>query len=79
MPAILHTAKFDPSDSPARILQDLVCPACGREDPADACNRITDNKLRIFCDGCGAFATILLNDEQVRAIHRGRIGERTRG
>jgi hypothetical protein len=26
------------------------------------------NRMRIFCDCCGAFVTILLNDEQVEAI-----------
>lgn len=79
MPNILHTAQFSPTDTARRILEDLACPACGRQDPADAYSLITNNKIRVFCDGCGAFITIALNDEQARAIHRGGIAEWARG
>ena len=47
-----------------------MCPACGHEELGDAHLRITDNSLRIFCNGCGAFITITLNDEQAGAIRR---------
>lgn len=75
MPQIFYTAKFSPTESPDQILEDLACPACGRRDPTRAYNRISDNKLRTFCEGCGAFTTVLLNDEQVRALQRGGIKE----
>jgi len=67
---IWHTATFSPDDSPARIREELVCPACGHHDPGDAHLRITDNSVRIFCSSCGAFVTIMLSDEQARAIRR---------
>jgi len=67
---ISHTATFGAADMLPRILEDLACPACGYRDPDDAYNWITDNKLRIFCDCCGAFVTIWLSDEQANAIHR---------
>ena len=68
MSRVFHTATFAPQDSPARIREELVCPACGHEDLGEAHLRITDNTLRIFCGGCGAFVTITLSDEQAQAI-----------
>lgn len=70
MSQIWHTATFGPDASPARIREELVCPACGHEDPGDAHLRITENSLRIFCGACGAFVTIVMSDEQARAIRR---------
>jgi hypothetical protein len=70
VPELCHIAKFRPLDPPRAVLEDLVCPACGHEDSADAHRRISDNKMRLFCDCCGAFITIVLTDEQVLAIHR---------
>lgn len=79
MPNIVHAAKFSRTDTQPRILEDLACPACGRQEPADASTRITDNKIRIFCEGCGAFITVLLNDEQANALRRGGIAGSTGG
>jgi hypothetical protein len=67
---ISRHARFRASDPPALILEDLACPVCGFRDPGEPHLRITDNTIRIFCDGCGAFITILLDDEQGRAIKR---------
>jgi transcription elongation factor Elf1 len=68
---IFHTATFKPDDSPARIREEFACPSCGHGDPGDTHLRITDNSLRIFCTGCGAFITIVLSDEQAQAVRRG--------
>ncbi len=70
MSYVSHTATFSPTDPLARMLQDLDCPICGHHDPGDAHRWITDNKVRIFCDCCGAFITISMTDEQARAIHQ---------
>jgi transcription elongation factor Elf1 len=70
MPRIARTATFSPDDTFDRILEDLACPACGHEDPGNAQKWLDENKLRIFCEGCGAFITISVSDEQARAIHR---------
>jgi transcription elongation factor Elf1 len=67
---ISRTAKFSSSDSLPDILADLACPSCGHRDVGEAFNRITDNKIRIFCDSCGAFATIELNDDQTLTCRR---------
>ena len=68
MSRVFHVATFSPGDSPARIREDLMCPACGHHDPGEAHLRISDNTLRIFCNGCGAFVTITLSVEQTEAI-----------
>ena len=70
MSDISYTATFSPDDSLARILEDLACPVCGQQDPGDAHRSITSNKMRIFCDRCGAFITVSFSDEQARALHR---------
>jgi len=70
MSHVSRTATFNPGDAPGRILEDLACPACGHDDPGHAQRPIGDNKMRIFCDCCGAFITIALSDEQAQAIHR---------
>ena len=70
MSRVFHTATFSPEDSPARIGEELVCPACGHQDPGEAHLRITDNTLRIFCSSCGAFVTITLSEPQTEAIRR---------
>lgn len=70
MPHISHTAKFSPDDRPLRIVDDLACPICGHLDPGEAHNWITNNEMRIFCEGCGAFVTVLLSAEQAHAIQR---------
>lgn len=75
---LTRTATFNPSDPPPQILHDLACPACGHEDLSAARSPITGNKLRIFCDGCGAFVTISLDDEQIDAL-RGCIGHASSG
>jgi hypothetical protein len=70
---VSHTATFTPADMPARILEDLACPACGYHDPRHADRPISNNQIRIFCDSCGVFITIALSDEQARAIHRASV------
>lgn len=69
LPDVSHIATFSPTDGLPRILEDLACPACGGQDPADARHRVTDNKIRVFCDCCGTFVTIVLSDAQARALH----------
>jgi transcription elongation factor Elf1 len=70
VPHIARSAKFSPDDTLDRILDDLACPACGHQDPGSAHKWLDDNQLRIFCEGCGAFVTVSVTDEQARAIHR---------
>jgi transcription elongation factor Elf1 len=70
MSRVFHVATFSPQDSPARIREELACPACGHEDLGDAHLRISDNTIRIFCGTCGAFVTITMSDEQALAIRR---------
>ncbi len=55
-----------PGDALPRILAE--CPACGYTFAADERRPTTDNTMRVFCDGCGAFMTISLSDEQTRAL-----------
>jgi hypothetical protein len=68
MTQISYTAEFSPEAPPAEIFDELTCHACGQRQPGQLPQRIADNQLRIFCDRCGAFTTILLSDAQVRAI-----------
>jgi len=70
MRELSHTATFSASDGTPGILHDLGCPACGHEDPMLMKRSIVDNKVHMFCDSCGAFVTILLNDEQSDTIRR---------
>jgi hypothetical protein len=69
---ISRRATFSPQDTTDRILEDLSCPACGRLDLdfplAPAHGRLAANKLRIFCEGCGAFVTISMSDAQASTI-----------
>jgi transcription elongation factor Elf1 len=70
MSRVIHIATFSPEDSPARIREELVCPACGHDDLGEAHLRMSDDTLRIFCSGCGAFITITLSEQQAQAIRR---------
>lgn len=70
MPRISHSATFSPDDTLDRMLDDLTCPACGHQDLGNAHNWMGKNKIRIFCEGCGAFITVSVSDEQAAAIHR---------
>jgi hypothetical protein len=70
LPDLVHTASFSPADDPVRILADLACPACGHHEPGPAYDRVVENKIRVFCDCCGAFVTITVSDEQAHAIRR---------
>jgi len=70
VPQVSYTATFDANDSLDRILEDLSCPACGHKDPAAAHHWISMNRMRIFCEGCGAFVTVFVTREQATAIHR---------
>lgn len=70
MSRVFHIATFSPEDSPGRIREELVCPACGHDDLGEAHLRMSDDTLRIFCSACGAFITITLSEEQAQAIRR---------
>ena len=68
MREIIHTARFRPGDSLTQMLEDLACPGCGNRDPGEAFPSVTGDTVRMFCDGCGAFVTILLSEEQADAL-----------
>lgn len=68
MPELTHTARFSAADALDRMLEEIGCPACGYLDPGDTYRLSPDNKMRFFCDGCGAFVTILLTDAQAEAV-----------
>jgi transcription elongation factor Elf1 len=70
MSQVMYIAKFSPDDPQSRILEDLACPACGRQDLGDAPTRIAQNEMRLFCEDCGAFVTVVMSDEQVQAVQR---------
>ncbi|HJS94969.1 MAG TPA: hypothetical protein VJ741_11955 [Solirubrobacteraceae bacterium] len=70
MTVITRTAAFEPTDTAERILADIACPACGYRDPADTFRVTPANRVRFFCDGCGAFVTILLSDAQAEIVRR---------
>jgi predicted RNA-binding Zn-ribbon protein involved in translation (DUF1610 family) len=67
MTELTHIARFAAADGLDRMVEDIACPACGYLDP-DYTYRLTpENKVRFFCDGCGAFVTIVLSDAQAEA------------
>jgi hypothetical protein len=70
MTVITRNAAFGPTETIERILADIACPACGYQDPADAYRLTPGNRVRFFCDGCGAFVTILLSDAQAEVLRR---------
>jgi hypothetical protein len=70
MTVITRTAQFEPADGVDRILEAIACPACGYRDPADAYRLTPGNRVRFFCDGCGAFVAILLSEAQAEAVRR---------
>jgi hypothetical protein len=68
MTVITRNAAFGPADAAERILAELACPACGYRDPDDTYRLTPGNRVRFFCDGCGAFVTIVLSDAQAEAV-----------
>ena len=70
MTVITRAAAFGPADKAERILAEVACPACGYRDPSDAYRVRPGNRVRFFCDGCGAFVTILLSDTQAEIVRR---------
>ena len=68
MTVITRVAEFGPADAVDRIREDIACPACGYRDPAESYRWTLGNKVRFFCDGCGAFVTILLSDAQAEVV-----------
>ncbi len=68
MAQLMHTAEFDVAGTPDRMLADLACPACGYRDPGEAYRVRPGNRVRFFCDCCGAFVTIQLSDAQARVV-----------
>jgi hypothetical protein len=71
---ITRVAEFGPTDTAERIRAAIACPACGYSDPADTYRVTSGNRVRFFCDGCGAFVTILLSDRQAEIIRRWESG-----
>ncbi len=70
MTVITRAANFEPADPADRILDDIACPCCGYRDEAETYRLSLGHRLRFFCDGCGAFVTILLNDAQAEVVRR---------
>ena len=70
MTHITRSATFGADDAPGSIVDDLACPACGRWEPREVNKCLAGNQMRLFCEGCGAFITIRLTDEQAEAIRR---------
>ena len=70
MRARSHTAQFGPGEPVARMLDDMACPDCGYLEPAETYRLTPGNRVRYFCDGCGAFVTIELSDAQADAVQR---------
>jgi hypothetical protein len=68
MTVITHNAQFGPADPTDRILDDIACPGCGYREPASEYRLALGNEVRFFCDGCGAFVTILLTDAQAEVV-----------
>lgn len=68
MPGITRTARFRPADAVPEILGDIACPACGYLDPAEVSRFGSGKRVRFFCDGCGAFVTVLLDDAQAETV-----------
>ncbi len=68
---ITRIAELGPTDTAERIRAAIACPACGYSDPDDAYRVTPANRVRFFCDGCGAFVTILLSDSQAEILRRG--------
>jgi hypothetical protein len=70
MTVIRRSASFGPADTAERIRAEIACPACGYRDPADAYRVTPGDRVRFFCDGCGAFVTIVLSAAQAEAMRR---------
>ncbi len=68
MSEITRTARFRPADAIGQILEEMACPRCGYLDLAVTPRLALGNRVRFFCDGCGAFVTLMLNDAQVEAV-----------
>ena len=68
MTVITRNAAFGPADAAERFLAELACPACGYRDPDDTYRMTPGQRIRFFCDGCGAFVTIVLSDAQAEAV-----------
>jgi hypothetical protein len=68
MTVITHVASFGRTDTAERMLAEIACPACGYRDPDDTYRPTPGNRVRFFCDGCGAFVTIVLSDAQAEAL-----------
>jgi hypothetical protein len=68
MSTLARTATFTAGDDRSHIAQELACPSCGYVDAAPAYRPTRDNRLHVFCDGCGAFITFTLSAEQAEAL-----------
>ncbi len=68
MLTITRTARFTPGADRAHIAEELACPSCGFADDAVTYRPTRENRLRVFCDGCGAFVVFTLSAEQAEAV-----------
>jgi hypothetical protein len=68
MTVITRVAAFAPTDPAERILDEIACPSCGYRDASETARVRPGNRVRFFCDGCGAFVTILLSDAQADIV-----------
>jgi hypothetical protein len=73
---VIRIATFGPGDSREQILEELACPACGHREPAEAFPAITGDRVRLFCDCCGTFTTIILSGEQAAAVRGAHLARR---
>jgi predicted RNA-binding Zn-ribbon protein involved in translation (DUF1610 family) len=67
MIVITRKAQLTLAGAADRILDNIACPACGYRDPVLAYRLTAGNQVRFFCDGCGAFVTILFTDAEAEA------------
>lgn len=71
MTEITRTAAFGPFETAERVLTEISCPGCGcPPDTYRLTGRAGASRVRFFCDGCGAFVTIVLSEAQAVAVRR---------
>jgi len=68
MPTLTRTPSFTAGDDRSHIAAELACPSCGHVDAVPDYRPTRDNRLHVFCEGCGAFITFSLSPEQARAL-----------
>ena len=63
MPRTPQPPSLRSADTIAQVLESFTCPACGHPGAGATCPRSGQDRIRIFCDCCGAFVTIELSHE----------------